>query len=206
MGCVWFSGKILRQAWEIVGFAFEPELVPEDEPTLPGPELAAGAGSVADDAEPAAAAAATGATAFAEPASLRIRVSRVSAACSSRELWVLRFLFSFLRYSADGESPAAPEFAWLLLRLRDFITSVFKLIGLDRPCSFKKSPQALHKTAPCSLRRHSGVVSVWQFLHIGDPVPLPVPSAPLPFPRATTATLDFVIPSQLNLALLSAEL
>ena len=59
---------------------------------------------------------------------------------------------------------AAPE---LLTRLRLLITSVFRLIGLGRPCSFRNRPQALHSTEPTSSRLHRGVVEVPQFPQIG---------------------------------------
>lgn len=55
--------------------------------------------------------------------------------------------------------------AWLAVftRWRLFITSVLRLIGLGVPWSFKKRPQALHRTEPISSLRHSGVVEVAQF-------------------------------------------
>ena len=55
--------------------------------------------------------------------------------------------------------------AWLAVftRWRLLITSVLRLIGLGVPWSFKKSPQALHRTEPISSLRHSGVVEVAQF-------------------------------------------
>ncbi len=58
---------------------------------------------------------------------------------------------------------------WLavLTRLRLLITSVLRLIGRGRPCSLRKSPQALQRTEPASSRRHSGVVEVWQFWQTG---------------------------------------
>lgn len=59
---------------------------------------------------------------------------------------------------------AAPE---LLTRLRLLITSVFRLIGRGRPCSFRNRPQALQSTEPTSSRRHRGVVEVPQFPQIG---------------------------------------
>ena len=52
-------------------------------------------------------------------------------------------------------------------RLRLLITSVFKLIGLARPCSLRKRPQALQRTEPASSLLHNGVVDVWQFWQTG---------------------------------------
>lgn len=52
-------------------------------------------------------------------------------------------------------------------RLRLLITSVFKLIGRGRPCSFRNRPQALQSTEPFSSLRHKGVVDVPQFWQIG---------------------------------------
>lgn len=59
--------------------------------------------------------------------------------------------------------------AWLAVftRWRLLITSVLRLIGLGVPWSFKKRPQALHRTEPISSLRHSGVVEVAQFWHTG---------------------------------------
>ena len=57
-----------------------------------------------------------------------------------------------------------PEF---LTRFRLLITSVLSDIGRGRPCSFRKSPQALQSTEPASSRRHSGVVEVVQFWQTG---------------------------------------
>lgn len=58
---------------------------------------------------------------------------------------------------------------WLavLTLLRLLMTSVLRLIGRGRPCSLRKSPQALQRTEPASSRRHNGVVDVWQFWHTG---------------------------------------
>jgi hypothetical protein len=55
----------------------------------------------------------------------------------------------------------------VLTRLRLLITSVFREMGLGRPCSLRKRPQALHRTEPNSSRLHSGVVDVLQFWHVG---------------------------------------
>ena len=55
----------------------------------------------------------------------------------------------------------------VLTRLRLLITSVFRLIGRARPCSFRKRPQALQRTEPISSRRQSGVVEVVQFWQVG---------------------------------------
>ena len=52
-------------------------------------------------------------------------------------------------------------------RLRLLMTSVLREMGRGRPCSLRNKPQALHKTAPISSRRHRGVVEVWQFIHVG---------------------------------------
>lgn len=46
--------------------------------------------------------------------------------------------------------------------------SVFKLMGLGLPCSFKNKPHALHKTWPVSSLRHSGVVCVLQLRQTGE--------------------------------------
>lgn len=54
-----------------------------------------------------------------------------------------------------------------LILFLDFIVSVFKEMGLGRPCNLRKRPQALHNTSPVSSRRHKGVVCVLQFLHTG---------------------------------------
>jgi hypothetical protein len=51
----------------------------------------------------------------------------------------------------------------VLTRLRLLMTSVLSEIGRGRPCSFRKRPQALHRTEPVSSRRQSGVVLVVQF-------------------------------------------
>lgn len=51
-------------------------------------------------------------------------------------------------------APAAPCFTLFL----DFIVSVFKLIGLGRPCNLRNNPQALHNTWPVSSLLHKGVV------------------------------------------------
>lgn len=40
-------------------------------------------------------------------------------------------------------------------------------MGRGRPWSFRKRPQALHRTDPVSSRRQSGVVLVAQFWHTG---------------------------------------
>lgn len=56
-----------------------------------------------------------------------------------------------------------------LLRLRFLITSVFRLSGRTTPCSFKNSPQALHRGCPSGLRRHNGVVVVAQLVHFVPP-------------------------------------
>lgn len=53
-----------------------------------------------------------------------------------------------------------PEF---LTRFLLLITSVLRLIGLARPWSLRKSPQALHSTDPASSLLHNGVVEVVQF-------------------------------------------
>lgn len=47
------------------------------------------------------------------------------------------------------------------------MTSVLRLMGRGRPCSFRKSPQALQRTEPDSSRRQSGVVLVVQFWQTG---------------------------------------
>jgi hypothetical protein len=47
-----------------------------------------------------------------------------------------------------------------LTRFRLLITSVLRLIGLGRPCSFRNKPQALQRTEPASSLRHNGVVDV----------------------------------------------
>ena len=47
------------------------------------------------------------------------------------------------------------------------MTSVLREMGLGRPCSLRNRPQALHSTEPNSSRRHSGVVDVVQFWHVG---------------------------------------
>ncbi len=52
-------------------------------------------------------------------------------------------------------------------RFRLLITSVFRLIGRARPCSFRNRPQALQSTEPASSLLHSGVVEVWQFWQTG---------------------------------------
>ena len=52
-------------------------------------------------------------------------------------------------------------------RLRDLITSVLSDMGLGRPWSLRKSPQALQSTEPDSSRRHNGVVEVPQFKQTG---------------------------------------
>ena len=52
-------------------------------------------------------------------------------------------------------------------RFRDLITSVLSEIGLGRPWSLRKSPQALQSTDPDSSRRHNGVVDVPQFWQTG---------------------------------------
>lgn len=59
--------------------------------------------------------------------------------------------------------PALP----VLTRLRLLMTSVLSEMGRGRPCSFRKSPQALHRTDPASSRLHKGVVLVEQFWHTG---------------------------------------
>ena len=59
--------------------------------------------------------------------------------------------------------PAPP----VLTRLRLLMTSVLSEMGRGRPCSFRKRPQALQRTAPVSSRRHSGVVLVEQFWQTG---------------------------------------
>jgi hypothetical protein len=51
----------------------------------------------------------------------------------------------------------------LLTRFLLLMVSVFKFNGLARPCSLRKSPQALQSVAPNSFLRHSGVVEVPQF-------------------------------------------
>lgn len=60
--------------------------------------------------------------------------------------------------------PAGPP---VLMRLRLLITSVLREMGRGRPCSFRKRPQALQRTAPVSSRRQSGVVLVVQFWQTG---------------------------------------
>lgn len=55
----------------------------------------------------------------------------------------------------------------VLTRLRLLMTSVLREMGRGRPCSFKKRPQALQRTAPVSSRRHKGVVLVEQFWQTG---------------------------------------
>lgn len=52
-------------------------------------------------------------------------------------------------------------------RFRDFITSVLRLIGLALPCSLRKRPHALHRTAPFSSLRQRGVYVVVQFPQTG---------------------------------------
>lgn len=70
-------------------------------------------------------------------------------------------------FGLDLEPLADPFEGECFALFLDFITSVFKEIGLGRPCSFRNRPQALHSTWPVSSRLHSGVVDVLQFLHIG---------------------------------------
>lgn len=60
----------------------------------------------------------------------------------------------------------------VLTRLRLLITSVLREMGRGRPCSFRKRPQALHRTDPNSSRRHNGVVEVLQFWQVGCVDPL----------------------------------
>jgi len=78
--------------------------------------------------------------------------------------------------SASGCAAGRPP--WSLVRLRPpgppvltrfrlLMTSVFRLMGRGRPCSFKKRPQALQRTAPDSSRRQRGVVEVAQFWQDG---------------------------------------
>jgi len=55
----------------------------------------------------------------------------------------------------------------VLMRLRLLMTSVLREMGRGRPCSLRKRPQALHRTAPVSSRRQSGVVLVVQFWQTG---------------------------------------
>ena len=90
------------------------------------------------------------------------------------------FFFSFGDFLPDlpsfdfNSGVLAPEdlLDWELLPFcltlfLDLIVSVFKLIGLGRPCNFKNNPQALHNTWPVSSLRHKGVVWVWQFPQTG---------------------------------------
>lgn len=55
----------------------------------------------------------------------------------------------------------------VLTRLRLLMTSVLREMGRGRPCSLRNRPQALQRTEPISSRRHSGVVDVAQFWHVG---------------------------------------
>ena len=81
--------------------------------------------------------------------------NRHSLARNSRiAMQVLKALASFTFFFCNG-----PD---VLTRFRLFITSVLRLIGRGVPCSFVKSPHALHKTLPSSSRRQSGVVEVEQ--------------------------------------------
>ena len=66
---------------------------------------------------------------------------------------------TFLFFAMSGRT--------VLTRLRLLMTSVFREMGRERPCSFRKRPQALQRMAPVSSRRHSGVVEVEQFWHVG---------------------------------------
>lgn len=59
--------------------------------------------------------------------------------------------------------PGAP----VLTRFRLLMTSVLREMGRGRPCSFRKRPQALHRTEPDSSRRQRGVVLVAQFWQTG---------------------------------------
>lgn len=54
-----------------------------------------------------------------------------------------------------------------LPRFRLLMVFVLRDMGLERPCSFRNSPQALHRTVPLSSRRHKGVVEVLQFWQTG---------------------------------------
>jgi hypothetical protein len=76
-----------------------------------------------------------------------------------------RFHFNHDKLCTFFFAPGAePE---LLTRFRLLITSVLRLIGLGRPWSLRKRPQALQSTEPISSRRQSGVVEVVQFWHVG---------------------------------------
>lgn len=66
-----------------------------------------------------------------------------------------------------GEDPGAVLAGVIETRreLRFRITSVLRESGRVVPCSFKKSPHALHSVFPTRSLRHRGVFSVWQLKH-----------------------------------------
>lgn len=74
-----------------------------------------------------------------------------------------------LASAAFFRAPGPPVFT--LLRL--LMTSVLRLMGRGRPCSFRKRPQALQRTEPDSSRLQSGVVLVVQFWQTGGELPWP---------------------------------
>lgn len=82
-------------------------------------------------------------------------------------LWVPFSTFEPLTSFAFNSGVFGDDLLLCLTLFLDLMTSLFKEIGLGRPCSFKNKPQALHKTWPVSSLLHNGVVWVLQFLHVG---------------------------------------
>ena len=82
-------------------------------------------------------------------------------------LWVPFSTFEPLTSLAFNSGVFGDDLLLCLTLFLDLMTSLFKEMGLGRPCSFKNNPQALHKTWPVSSLLHNGVVWVLQFLHVG---------------------------------------
>lgn len=87
-------------------------------------------------------------------------------------VWAQHFQFqdpvAIVRVCCDDGSKCeytffTPPRPVVLTLFRLLITSVFRLMGRERPCSLRNSPHALHSTDPFSSRRHNGVVDVEQF-------------------------------------------
>lgn len=92
-----------------------------------------------------------------------VKADRVGSASG----WAAGRPFPSVEFFFRGPCPV------VLTRLRLLMTSVLRLMGRGRPCSFKNSPQALQSTEPDSSRRHSGVVLVVQFWQTGGELPCP---------------------------------
>jgi len=106
------------------------------------------------------------------------------------ELDMMEFFLVADFFAARVEAPeTGTEFPLPLFRF--FITSVFSESGRTTPCSFKNSPQALHRGWPSGFLLHRGVVWVKQLVHVvGKPLLAPLAAALLPFEPSGVGGLE----------------